>query len=94
MREFTESFVHQPGVYRDIMDGRVYQEQSTLIKEDGSFSVTFYWHLDGAPALKSKSRSFWPIQSFVAELPLNFRYSYKNILLSGLWYCMAKRSQI
>ena len=32
MREFTQSFVHQPGVYRDVMDGRVYQEQSALIK--------------------------------------------------------------
>lgn len=30
--------------------------------------------------------SLWPIQSFVAELPLKLRYSYKNILLSGLWY--------
>ena len=67
------------------MDGRVYQEQSALIKEDGSFSVTFYWHLDGAPALKSKSRSFWPIQSFVAELPLNFRYSFCCLVCGIVW---------
>jgi hypothetical protein len=30
--------------------------------------------------------SLWPIQSFVAEMPPNLRYSFKNILLSGLWY--------
>lgn len=42
--------------------------------------------MDGAPALKSKSVSIWPIQSFVAELPLQIRYSYKNIVLSGLWF--------
>ena len=36
--------------------------------------------------MKWKNMSLWPIQSFVAELLLNLRYSYKNILLSGLWY--------
>lgn len=86
MKCFVENFVHQPGVYRDIMDGKVYQENSVVIKESGYFPITLYWHLDGAPALKSKNMSLWPIQSFVAELPLNLRYSYKNILLSGLWY--------
>ena len=86
MKSFVNDFVHEPGVYRDVMDGRVYQEQSASIKDDGYFPITLYWHLDGAPALKSKNLSLWPIQSFVAELPLNLRYSYKNILLSGLWY--------
>ena len=86
MRNFVDNFVHQPGIYRDIMDGKVYQEHSTIIKVGGYFPITFYWHLDGASALKSKNMSLWPIQSFVAELPLKLRYSYKNILLSGLWY--------
>ena len=86
MRNFVDNFVHQPGIYRDIMDGKVYQEHSTIIKVGGYFPITLYWHLDGAPALKSKNMSLWPIQSFVAELPLKLRYSYKNILLSGLWY--------
>ena len=86
MREFVTNFVHQPGVYHVIMDRNVYQEHSTIIKESGFFPITLYWHLDGAPAMKSKSMSLWPIQSFLVELPLNLRYSYKNILLSGLWY--------
>ena len=86
MRDFVANFVHQPGVYRDIMDGKVYQEHSNIIKESGLFPITLYWHLDGAPAMKSKNMSLWPIQSFIVELPLNLRYSYKNILLSGLWY--------
>ena len=30
--------------------------------------------------------SLWPIQSFVAEMPPYLRYSFRNILLSGLWY--------
>lgn len=86
MKHFVDNFVHQPGIYHDIMDGKVYQEHSTIIKEGGYFPITLYWHLDGAPALKSKNMLLWPIQSFVAELPLKLRYSYKNILLSGLWY--------
>lgn len=86
MKGFVDNFVHQPGMYRDILDGKVYQGQSTITKEAGYFPITLYWHLDGAPAMKSKNMSLWPIQSFVAELPLNLRYSYKNILSSGLWY--------
>ena len=40
--------------------------------------------------MKSKNISLWPIQSFVAELPLHLRYSYKNVLLSCLWYSKKK----
>lgn len=86
MRKFLQNFVHVPGFYKDVIDGSVYQENSAHIKQDGSFPISLYWHLDGAPALKSKSVSIWPIQSFVAELPVNIRYSYKNIILSGLWF--------
>ena len=64
----------------------MYQKQSSKVKQDGGLCVILYWHLDGAPALKSKSVSIWPIQCFVAELPLEVRYSYKNIILSGLWF--------
>ena len=77
-------------MYRDTMDGKLYQEQSIRIKEEGYFPITLYWHLDGAPALKSKNISVWPIQSLVVELPMNLRYLYKSILLSGLWYGIIK----
>ena len=83
---------HQPGVYHVIMDRKVYQEHTTIIKESAFFPITLYWHLDGASAMKSKSMSLWPIQSFLVELPLNLRYSYKNILLSGLWYGKKKHN--
>lgn len=86
MRDFVGNFVHQPGIYRDIMDGKVYQKYRAVVKKNGFFPITLYWHLDGAPAMKFKNMSLWPIQSFVFELPLNLRYSYRNILLSGLWY--------
>ena len=37
MREFVANFVHQPGVYHDIME-RLF------------FPITLYWRLDGAPS--------------------------------------------
>lgn len=83
-----------PGLYKDVCDGKVYQEQQAKAREDGSFPVTLYWHLDGAPALKSKNISLWPIQSFVAELPIPARYSFKNILLSGMWYGKQKPDMV
>lgn len=67
MREFVANFVHQPGVYHVIMDRKVYQEHSTIIKESAFFQITLYWHLDGASAMKSKGMSLWPIQSFLVE---------------------------
>ena len=52
MKGFVDNFVHQPGMYRDILDGKVYQEQRTIIKQAGYFPITLYWHLDGASAMK------------------------------------------
>ena len=73
IRDFVGSFVHQPGIYRDIMDEKVYQEYRAVVKKNGFFPITLLWHLDGTPAMKSKILSLWPIQSsvHVVELPLN-----------------------
>ena len=86
MQDFFGNYVHQEGVYNDILDGVTYKRESEMAKADGSFCISLYWHIEGAPALKPKNMSLWPIQSFVAEMHPGFRYSFKNILLSGLWY--------
>ena len=86
MKDYVSNYQHSEGVYRDILDGEVHRRQTVAARADGSFCVSIYWHVDGAPALKSKNMSLWPIQSFIAEMPPNLRYSFKNILLSGLWY--------
>ena len=90
MKTFLEGYNHENGVYNDIIDGAIYQKQSAHVNEDGSFPISLYCHIDGAPALKSKSVSLWPIPSFITELPLSLKYSYKNILMSGLWFGKAK----
>ena len=86
MKNYVNNYVHSVGTYNDILDSELYRRESEAAKRDGSFCISLYWHTDGAPALKSKNRSLWPIQSFVAEMPPYLRYSFRNILLSGLWY--------
>lgn len=81
MQDFVESHVHQPGIYRDIVDGNTYQRKSAAVTLEGRLPISIYWHLGGASGQKSKSVSLWPSQSFVVELPLTLRYSYKNCTL-------------
>ena len=52
--------------------------------------MSLVFHIDDAPAVKSKTLNLWPIQCFVVELPLSIRYSFKNILFCGLW-CGTKK---
>ena len=57
MQDFVDNYVHQEGLYNDILDGVVYRRESEVAKADGSFCISLYWHLEGAPALKSKNMS-------------------------------------
>ena len=44
----------------------------------------------GAPLIKSKSFSMWPLMCFLVELPPQEGYKFDNILLTGLWYGKSK----
>ena len=59
-------------------------------KEDPQKLISLVYHIDGAPAVKSKSMNLWPIQCFVVELPPKLRYSFSNILVCGLSYSSKK----
>ena len=75
------------GHIRDIQDGRVYKkfsEQDHRARGRKIFSIVA--SSDGAPMIKSRKYSVWPIMCFLVELPPYERYKYKNIILSGLWY--------
>ena len=45
---------------------------------------------DGAPLIKSKTFSIWPLMCFLVELPPQERHKFDNILLTGLWYGKSK----
>jgi hypothetical protein len=68
----------------DIYDGSSYKSVPQL--KEGNISIT--WNCDGANAFNSSSRSIWPLQCVINELPYNIRR--KQILLTGLWFGSAK----
>ena len=76
---------------RDIQDGRVYQN---FIQHDprarGRKVLSVVVSSDGAPLIKSKKFSIWPLICFLVELPPQERYKFENILLTGLWYGKSK----
>ena len=79
------------GDLRDIQDGRVYQK---FILEDprarGRRIFSIVASSDGAPLIKSKSFSIWPLMCFLVELPPQERYKFENVMLTGLWYGKGK----
>ena len=79
---------HRAGVYKDICCGKLYRGQEGC--DDPTKLICLVFHIDGAPAVKSKNMSLWPMQCFVVELPYGLRYSFKNILFCGLW-CGSKK---
>ena len=74
---------HRDGKLRDICCGKLYRAEDGC--DDPTKLISLVFHIDGAPAVKSKSMSLWPMQCFVVELPYGLRYSFKNILFCGLW---------
>lgn len=65
----------------DITDGAIYKKLQTHERK-----ITLTLNTDGVQIVKSKSKSLWPIQATVNELPPEERFLSKNILLLGLWY--------
>lgn len=79
---YKRHHVHGLGVYSDICCGDVYQRKPG--KNDPQQLISLVYHIDGAPAVKSKSVNLWPIQCFVVELPPELRYCFSNILVCGI----------
>ena len=74
----------------DICSGSIYQNLCRSLNP--SNFISFVFHIGGAPTVKSKTLNMWPMQCFVVELPLSVRYSFKNIIFSGLWFLAKKPS--
>lgn len=83
--------VHGDGLYYDICCGSMYQGADG--KEDPQKLISLVYHIDGAPAVKSKSMNLWPIQCFVVELPPKLRYSFSKILVCG-FSCSSKKPDL
>ena len=83
IEKYKSEHSHDEGKYRDICCGELYRQQNGC--DDPTKLLSFLFHIDGAPAVKSKTHSLWPIQCILVELPVSIRYSFKNVLFCGLW---------
>lgn len=89
--QYKGDHVHGNGSYSDICCGKVYQNQAG--RNNPRQLVSLVYHIDGAPAVKSKSMNLWPMQCFIVELPPRLRYCFSNILFCGL-SCGAKKPDL
>ena len=87
MENYRIEMSQTTGFLRDIQDGRVYKKFSEEnLHARGRIIFSIVASSDGAPMIKSRKYSIWPLMCFLVELPPEERYKYKNILLTGLWY--------
>ena len=89
--EYKSEHAQSGDQYYDICCGEVHQGAEG--KDDPRRLISLVYHIDGAPAVKSKSMNLWPIQCFVVELPPKLRYSFPNILVCGL-SCTPKKPDL
>ena len=77
--------MYDPSKYRDIQDGKCYQEFLASLPDHTRQSyISAIFNSDGAPVFKSSSYSIWPIQLVINELPFHIRTS--NPIVAGLWF--------
>ena len=91
IENYKSNHTHDEGKYRDICCGELYRQQNGC--DDPTMLLSLLFHIDGAPAVKSKTLSLWPIQCILVELPASIRYSFKNVLFCGLW-CGVKKPDL
>lgn len=70
---------------QDIKDGEIYQ---TLLKKsvNNNPKISLVMNTDGVQVFKSNTKSLWPIQVIINELPIERRFLIKNIIVLGLYY--------
>ena len=79
---YKRHHVHGFGVYSDICCGEVYQRKPG--KNNPQQLLSLVYHINGAPAVKSKCVNLLPIKCFVVEFPPQLRYCFSNILVCGI----------
>jgi hypothetical protein len=52
---------------------------------DNEITISFNINTDGAPLIKSRNFSMWPVLASIVELNQSSRESFRNVILLGLW---------
>ena len=64
------------------MDGRVYKKYLEK-KQNSNLVLSFNLNTDGAPLVKSRTYSLWPLIGTITELNISSRESFKNMVIFG-----------
>ena len=64
------------------MDGRVYKKYLEK-KKNSNLVLSFNLNTDGAPLVKSRTYSLWPLIGTITELNISSRESFKNMVIFG-----------
>ena len=55
------------------------------LDNDNEITISLNINTDGAPLIKSRNFSMWPVLASIVELNQSSRESFKNVILLGLW---------
>ena len=78
--------------YRDIMDGKLYQEICNQFEKSGLDWLSCIFNTDGVALYKFSKIDIWPIYIAINKIPAQERFLCKNIILLGLWRRRGKPS--
>jgi hypothetical protein len=82
--EVIKSYSNEKRQNIDLIDGLYY---SALKKENTLHLMVFS---DGTPIKKSTYKQFWPVFVGICELPRILRESFRNKIISGIWFGKTK----
>lgn len=74
------------GQIANALDGSLYSN----IEASDEIIVSFNLNTDGAPLLKSKNFSLWPVLATIVELDQPTREKFDNIIVLGIWLHSSK----
>lgn len=65
------------------LDASIYSELPK--SKDNELTISFNINTDGAPLIKSRNHSIWPVLGTVVELNQSCREKFENIIIFGIW---------
>jgi len=75
------------------LDGKIYTEYKKN-KNNNSLTISLNINTDGAPVIKCKNSSMWPVIATILEMDQKCREKFDNIIIFGIWLDNSKPPDI